>query len=230
VPDADPVVAGPPAGVVKDAPGLLRVVGPLGALGEPGAAGGNRAVGGGAGAGEDAVDHQVAVGGEVEGAADGAVAGHGVAGREGHGAVVGAVRLVRDHALLVGEVLGQLGRQHGRVEVAGAQAGGADVVVGDDDHGQAGDLGGAAPVVGVGLEGQALAARPVGEHIGAGADGTGVVRAGVDVLAAGRLGGGDGQDGALGERGVRVAEGELDRVVAPGLDGLQRVQLVLVGV
>src|SRR5690606_26553662 len=162
---ADAVLAGLPAGVVEELLGSGEVAGPLDVLGEPGVVDGERAVGGAAGAVEDPVDHGLAVDGQVEGAADRGVAGDGVRGGGGDGAEVVGGGPVRRALVVVLEGGGEVGRQRRAVEVTGAQPGGADVVVGDDRHGELLHLRGAAPIVRVGLEGELFSLAPVGEDV-----------------------------------------------------------------
>src|SRR5690606_30210852 len=137
---------------------------------------------------------------------------------------------VRRALVVVLEGGGEVGRQRRAVEVTGAQPGGADVVVGDDRHGELLHLRGAAPIVRVGLEGELFSLAPVGEDVGSGADRPGVEGPGVGVLLSGHVFRHDGQHGAGGEGRVGVVEGEDDLVLAVGPDLLDRVQFALGGV
>ena len=206
-----------PTGVLKNLAGFLEVGLAHHVLARPGQAvahgEGGRTI-----AVEDVGDEAVAVGGVVERATDGNVAGDVVA----LGVVDAVVALggTRRHAgqRHAARVDGGAGEQFiacrddvvvggggvGDVDLAGLRGGDGGVLLHEDDH-DALHLHGLAVVVGVGLEDDLLALVPLLEHVAAAADGVRAVVGAVGVL------GHDAHDGKRVEQGVEwLVEAQLN--------------------
>ena len=205
---ADAVARVHPTGVLENLTGLLSVGLANHVLARPGQAVAH-GEGGGAIAVEDVGDETVAVGGVVERAAHGNVAGDVVA-LGVVDAVVGLGRACGDagqrHAAGVDGSAGEQliacgndvvvgGGSVGDVDLASLGGGDGGVLLHEDDH-DALHLHGLAVVIGVGLEDDLLALVPLLEHVAAAADGVRAVVGAVGVL------GHDAHDGERVEQGV----------------------------